>query len=296
MIREAIPGRGRWGLGELFRAYRGRILLTYALFNLENLLHLAQPFALGLAVTGLLGSSWSGLALFAGLHLGHLLIGTWRRAYDTRAFTGIYTDLATRLVIQQRGRDVEVSRVTARSALSRELVDFFERDVPQALYAVYAVFGALAMLALYDLALVPLCLALLVPAAAFNYLYGRKSFALSGRLHDQLEREVEVIGGGRPAQVRDHYARLAGWRVKLSDWQALSFGVLELFVLGLLAAALWRTCTAPGAAAGDVFAVFRYVWMFVTGLDSVPLLVQQAGRLRDIGRRMLPASPARDAA
>src|SRR5437868_7021682 len=38
------PGAGGtpWTLGNLFRTYRGRILFTYALFNAENLVRLAQ--------------------------------------------------------------------------------------------------------------------------------------------------------------------------------------------------------------------------------------------------------------
>jgi hypothetical protein len=152
--------------------------------------------------------------------------------------------------------------------------------------ALFAVGGALVMLGLYDWVLVPFCLALLLPACALNWFYGRKTLFLNGRLHDEFEREVEVIGGGRPAEVRGHYGRVAGWRVRLSDWEALNFGAMELFVLGLMVAALVRFCAAADATPGDIFAVFGYVLMFVGGLDVVPVLVQQVSRLRDIGRRM----------
>jgi ABC-type multidrug transport system fused ATPase/permease subunit len=178
--------------------------------------------------------------------------------------------------------------VAARSALSREFVSFFERDVPLALQAVYSLTGALLLLLWYDVPLVFACLALLLPAWLLNQRYGRKTLWLSGRLHDQLEREVEVIERGRSAEVRNHYDLLAGFRVRLSDAEAINFSLMELFVLALMAAALLRSCMQPGATAGDIFAVFRYVLMFVTGLDAVPMLVQQVSRLRDIGRRMSP--------
>jgi hypothetical protein len=130
-VPRSSAARGPGGpFASLFRAYRGRLLVTYGLFNLENLLHLAQPLALGRAVDDLLRSSWQGLVRFALLHLAQVAIGAARRAYDTRVFTGIYTELATRLVVAQRGRDVEVSRVAARPALSREVVAFLEREVP----------------------------------------------------------------------------------------------------------------------------------------------------------------------
>lgn len=280
-----------WSLLGLFRLYRWRILLTYGLFNLENLLRLAQPLALGLAVNGLLRSSWCGLAVLVGQHLSYMLVGVLRQAYDTRAFTAIYTDLATRLVLEQQGRKVDVSCVAARSALSRAFVDFFERDVPLVVQALYSVGGALVILFFYDWGLPLLCLGLLVPGFLLNRWYGRRTLLFNGRLHDELEREVEVIGQGRPADVRGHYERVARWRVKLSDCEALNFGVMEVFVLAVLAAALVRTCGNPGVAAGDIFAVFRYVLMFVTALDSVPLLVQQVSRLQDIRWRLQAEGP-----
>lgn len=278
-------GKSPWTLQTLFRAYRGRILLTYALFNLENILRLLQPLVLGLAINDLLLGSYLGLALFVAQHLGHLAVGTLRRMYDTRTFTGIYTDLASGLVIRQRDRQVAVSAVAARSTLSRVFVEFFERDVPALVRALYSVIGALVLLAWYDWLLVPLCVVLLAPAYMLNKLYGRKTFLCNRRLHDELEREVAVIHQGKPAEIRDHYQRVAGWRVKLSDWEALNFGLMELFILGLMVAALARSCHL-GAAPGDIFAIFRYVLMFIMGLDSVPILVQQMGRLRDVGRRL----------
>lgn len=275
----------RWTLGTLFRRYRGRILLTYGLFTVENVLSVLQPSVLGLAIDGLLRSSYYGLALFVAQHLGYTLIGCCRRAYDIRAFTSTYTDLATQLVTEQRQRGVDTSRVAARSALSRAFVDFFEHDVPIVLRSLFSLVGALVLLAFYDPILVLFCVALLLPASVLNVIYGRKTLLLSGRLHDELEREVGFVDEGRREEVRGHYSRVARWRIRLTDWEAWNFGLMELFILGLLAAVLARY-VAAGAGAGDVFAVFRYTLMFVMGLDNLPQLVQQVSRLRDIGRRM----------
>ncbi len=203
------------GLRALFRIHRRRILLTYGLFTLENLARLAHPFVLGLAVHDLLGASYRGLLFFVLQHAVYVLLSGGRRMYDTRAFSHIYTDLASRLVLAQRGR-VELSRLAARSALSREMVSFFERDVPVALEVLYSLAGAAAMLALYDWVMVPLCLSLLLPLYSLNCSYGRQMLRLNGRLNDQLEREVDAIGRGRPREVRRHYRMLArgAWRYR----------------------------------------------------------------------------------
>ncbi len=276
-------------LKAIFAANRVKLLLTYFLFNVENLLRLAQPLVIGLAINDLLHDSSFGLLLFVAQHVTHLLISTLRQMYDTRVYTAIYSDLATKLVVEQRCRDVGVSRVAARSSLSREFVEFFENHVPLLIRSSYSIIGALVMLAFYDRLLVPICLGLLIPAVVLNRIYSRKTFELSRQLHDQLEHEVDVIEPGREPAVRRHYESVAGWRVKLSDCEALNFGTMELFVLGVLVLALLRTCSTPAVSAGAIFAVFRYVLMLLMGLDSVPKLVQHLSRLRDLSQRLLRA-------
>jgi hypothetical protein len=275
-----------WRMRSIFLAYRWRLLATYALFSLENLLRLAQPLVLGWAIHDLLRSSVKGFAIFVGQHLLHLAIGAARRIYDTRSFTRIHADLASRLVLDQRGRQVEVSRVAARSALSREIVDFFERDVAVVLYVFYSVIGSLVMLCWADWVLVPWCLALLLPAFFLSRWTGRQSLLLNGRLNDQLEHEVDIITRAQPAEVRGHFDMVRRWRIMLSDRDALSFGVLDLLILVAMAVALVRTCARPGIDAGTIFAVLGYVMMYVIGVANLPQLVQQFSRLRDIARRL----------
>src|SRR5207248_4215947 len=105
------------------------ILGVYGLLNAENLLRLAQPIALGWAIDGLMSGSWVGVAVLAAQHLATMLLTTSRQAIDTRVFAGIYADLVSDVVVEQRGRDVPVSTVAARSGMSREFVDFFEQHL-----------------------------------------------------------------------------------------------------------------------------------------------------------------------
>ena len=137
-------------LVRLFRANWRPLTLTYALYNVENLLNLAHPLVLGVAINGLIRSEYAGVALLVGQHLAHLFVGTARQMYDTRAFTAIYTETVTRLVCRQRDAGVGVSTVAARSGLARELVNFLEHELKAAFASVYGVIGAVAMLVVYD--------------------------------------------------------------------------------------------------------------------------------------------------
>ena len=49
---------------------------------------------------------------------------------------------------------------------------------------------------------------------------------------------------------------------------------------------LVRAAGMPGAEAGTIFAVVSYHWNFTMAFDDVPELVQQAGQLEDVCKRL----------
>jgi hypothetical protein len=249
-------------------------------------LRLAQPWALGLAIHDLLSSSVHGLLVLSVQHVAYLLVAAWRRTYDTFVFTRIYAALAAAVVLDQRRRRVAVSRIAARSALAREIVDFYERDIPFLVQCAYSVVGASIMLTLTDSLLLPCCLTLLVGVAGVSILVRRTTDRFNASLNDELEREVEFISRGAAPDIQGHYRRVAHWRVLLANWMAVVFGLMELLVLGLTALVLVRACLRDGNDAGRISATIGYVSMFVMGAANIPQLVQQLGRLRDINRRM----------
>jgi ABC-type multidrug transport system fused ATPase/permease subunit len=270
----------------LFQEYRWRIVIAYVLLNLENLLVLAQPYCLGRAINDLLSSSYTGLELFLMQYLGHLCVGVCRRVYDARVFNGIYTGIVSRTVIKQRVNGADTSRITARSALSRAYAEFYQQHLPIILQSTYFVCGSLMALGLYDTRLIALCLTLIIPLSVLSHFYRRRSTPLTKGLHDELENEVNVIQSGTVDEIRDHYTRVARWRVRLTDAEAKNFAGMEVFVLVLIVAALARACGSAATEAGNIFAIFRYVIMFVSGLDAVPFMIQQVTRLQDIGKRL----------
>ena len=116
--------------------------------------------------------------------------------------------------------------------------------------------------------------------------YARKTYVLNNRLNNELEREVEIIARARRRKFAVTTARCGHWRIKLSNFQAANFCLLNVFVMGLIATALLRCCLGLAIETGQIFAVLGYVTMFVIGLGSTPALVQQLGRLRDITHRI----------
>ena len=290
-VRKVDNGRadrsgGRGSIWSAIRPDRLRLLFTYILFNVENLLRVFEPLALGLAVDGLLHSRYSGLVVFATVRVVCLLTGIGRQMFDTRLFAGIYARLASDVASNQRRMKSETSVAVARSSMSREIVEFFERYLPIIASTLYTIGGSLAMLGWYDLRLTGCCLLLVIPATALSIVHGRRSAQLNSSLNDELERQTDVISRGRRQEILRHYDSLADVQVALSDAIAVNFGVIGSLALVLMIGVLLVACRVPDMMPGDLLAISRYVWMFAIGLDQMPLLVERAGRLRDIARRL----------
>ncbi len=257
------------------------------------------PVATGYAIDGLLAGRPARLAPLGGLWAFHLAVGLARHLYDTRVFTAVYAELAGDMVARQRAAGVAAPQVVARVALSRELVDFFETEVPAVGRALVRFGGAGGMLFAYDAWIGVYALVTLAPAAAATRWFARRAARLNRALNDQLEREVDVVAARPAAAVARHFARLRGWRVRISNAEALTWGVVELAVIGLTVAALLRLTQggADGAraTAGTIYAVLSYVLSFYQGVIDLPAIAQNVARVRDIGARVAGAGPGPDA-
>lgn len=270
----------------MFR-HRGQLVLTYILFTLEMVGTLLRPFFLGMAVNDLVKGSYHGLILLCVVHFAYLIAGTIRHMYDTRTYSAIYTSLVTQFLSRRFGR-TEVSKLSAHSTLAREFVDFLEYDLIYVMEAAYNILGSLVLLFFYDLSVVGICFAALLPVMSISYVYGRKMKRLNKLKNDELERQVDVITTGDNKIIREHYNSLRKWQIKISDKEALNFGLMELMVMAVIGVSLLVTARTSGQAlqAGDIVGIYAYILKFVSGLDTIPYTVQRLSSLGDITRRI----------
>lgn len=278
--------------------HRSQLVLTYILFTLEMIGTLLRPFFLGMAVNGLVKGSYQGLVLLCIVHFAYLIAGTIRHMYDTRTYSAIYTTLVTQFLSRRFGRS-EVSKLSAHSTLAREFVDFLEYDLIYVMEAFYNILGSLVLLFFYDLSVVGICFAALLPVISISYVYGRRMKRLNKLKNDELEKQVDVITTGNTAIIRDHYNNLRKWQIKISDKEAINFGLMEMMVMAVIGVSLLVTAKSSGLAlqAGDIVGIYAYILKFVSGLDIIPYVVQRLSSLGDITRRIeleetdLPADP-----
>ena len=103
-------------------------------------------------------------------------------------------------VLRQRQAGIEPTKVAARSAMSREFVTFFEKDMPVVLNTLVTIVGSAAILFWYDLSIGAICALLFIPVAILNRRYMRRSLMLNEGLNNQLEHEVRIVDAAKEAE------------------------------------------------------------------------------------------------
>ena len=180
---------------------------------------------------------------------------------------------------------VSTTAVVARATLVGEYVEFLERDVPLAIGAAFAVFGSLVMIFLYD-PMIGIAGALVaIPVVLLNRRLVRRSRRVYRTLNDRSELEVAVIETAPVEDVRRHYRLLGRHWNRLSDNEAVSWGIVDVIAVGLAVYALVRA-TDSSFEVGAIFATIAYVWAYLAGFDEVPGVLQRMSNLADIRRRI----------
>lgn len=277
---------GTWMIQTVLKKHKYQLLFTYTLFAIEMLGLLLRPYFLGEAVNGLLNGSYDGLIFLIGAHLLWVVTGTVRHLYDSRTYSEIYTSLVTRLMTRNRNKDV--SKLSAHSTLSREFIDFLEFDLNYVIEAVYNIIGSLVLLCFYDTQVVLLCLSMMIPVTVASYFYGKRMRVLNKNKNDELEQQVNVLATKNTHRIHQHYNELRKWQIKISNQEAWNFGVMELLVMVIITLSLIISSKTNGQAmqAGDLIGIYTYILKFVSGLDTIPYMIQRLASLKDIIHRV----------
>jgi len=276
-------------IAQIIRARRAAVARTYTLTLLENVCTLAYPALTGLAVDDLLKRDFTGLTWLVAVWLVHLALSFARQRIDTRVFMGLYADVASHIVGEQQEQGHGTSKVSARVEMVRDVVGFFEKEVPAMVHNVLAVVGSLAMLFTYDVDAGFIAMAVLLPMFVVNAWYWGRALRLNRTINNQIEREVDDIESGSAFRVRRHFRLLRRWRVRLSDTESWTWGVTELATIVALVLILVDFTQSPAFTAGAIYAVLAYIYDYLEGLNQVPTVVNNLARLRDVRARIAGA-------
>lgn len=267
----------------LLRRFAGRFALTLSLVLLEAVGWTLFPLVIGRAIDSVLADSVRGLYEFAALGIGVMGLGIARRFVDSRAYARVFRRLGEELVAQEP--EGGTSTKTARLGMLGEFVEFFEYQAPGLITGVIGLGGTLIILSALNRPVFFGCLAVTVGSAVLYALTGRLTTRYNEGLNDERERQVDAVESGDPARVGVHLRALMRWNIKLSDLEAVNFGVVWLFLMGLLVFSI-GSAARQTLEYGTVFAVVMYVFQFTESVIVLPLYYQQWLRLREISGRL----------
>ncbi len=272
--------------GSIARRYKFVIMGTLALLIIENVITVAVPYLMGMAIDGLIAKSNDELYLFFVVVMGGLIVGITRRLYDTRVYGRIYKESASELIEKEIGKNADVSKMTARATFVSDFTNFFEQDMPAAFMAVFMLFGSVIMLAIISpmLSLGTLGVALVIGLIFF--LSRKKIQRLNAGLNDEMEHQVNVLEARDAAKATRHFSALVRWRIRLSDLEARNFGLGFFFAFLLLSIAIYILVAVEGKSAGQAFAGLTYILQFTEAVIILPFTYQSFLRTEEISKRL----------
>lgn len=268
---------------------QAKVIVTWLMVLIENLFMILLPLFIGYAIDGVLKQNLQPLAWFAALLLFLVVISVARRFYDTRVYGDIRVKLANR--VERNLRQSSVSIKDARLTMSRELVDFLEQDLPSLITAVVQLVATVVILATFHF---KLALCVLVAGLIMLLLYTlfHQHFTrLNGVLNDQLEQQVHVLAAQPLSVIRRHFECLKRCEIRLSDTEALVYGLIFTVLFSAVLANLWLVSLLDSPSVGKVFSIVTYSLEFVESAVMLPITLQTLSRLSEISQR-LNAQPA----
>ena len=280
----------RLSMGTLLRVFRFKVVVTWTLTILETAMLALFPLLIGRSIDGLLNDDYTTFHQLIGAMAALMVVATWRRVYDTRA----YGSMRVALGGAQAGRAGEeaVSVVNARLLMGRELVDFLERDAPLSITGAIQVFVAIAVLLSFH---GTLAFAAGAAAAAMLGIYGlsaRRFFRLNADLNEQSEAQVSALESRDPRRITAHLVGLRRHEVRLSDTESVVYALIFTVLLAMLGFNLWFAATRTGSTPGEIFSIVTYSYEFIQMSVILPMALQNLTRLAEITERINKGQPA----
>jgi len=273
-------------LSAIYQRFKGKVIATISLLVFENLLLISLPFLLGLAIDGLLNGQQQYLIVLACMLGLVTLLGTFRRFYDTRAYSKITATLAKETAENQLAQGQSLSKTNTRVEMVSELVEFFEYELVESINALIKLAGTLIMLAYFHVHLLYVALASTLAIVSIYLISSKHYMHFNKAYNDQHEKQVDVLTAQKNRAFKQHFMTLAKFKIKLSDLEALNFAWVFIFISILIVINLMIAAQVTDMTTGGLFSVLSYTWEFAEVSIVLPLAYQQWIRSKEISTRI----------
>lgn len=268
----------------LLKHFRWRVVFTWFLVLVENALLALIPLFIGRGIDALLADETDALWEISIVMAVLIVVSVGRRIYDTRAYGTMRVWFGSELV--RRIGERQTSLVNARLDMSREMVDFLEEHIPELLTAIVQIVISIIILWFYDAQLGVSALCLIVLLCIIYGLFHKRFYLLNSDLNAQKEQQVKVLEERQHKSLLSHLNYLRRHEIRLSDTEAILYGVIFAGMFAFILTNLWLASTIPAVTAGIIFAILSYSWALVESGVALPMVLQQWSRLSEIRERL----------
>lgn len=242
------------------------------------------PLLIGWSIDGLLNDDFYPFFWLIVTMALLLATGIFRRLLDTRAYGTMRVELGAAVAGNKKNR--HLSATNAQVDMSGELIDFLETEAPLLLTAIIHAIYSIAFLLTFHAVLAATATTAILASLLIYLLFGRHIFQLNGALNNQSEKQVAVLERTKGQDFRDHLSLLRWHRVRLSDLEALVYGLIFALLLSMLGFNLWFATTQTDASPGQVFSIVVYSYEFIESAIMLPMALESLTRIAEITDRI----------
>ncbi len=271
-------------MGSLLRVFWFKVTITWGLAFFETLMLVFLPLLIGWSIDGLLQSDHTAFFWLVGIIAALLLLGVGRRVFDTRIYGSMRVELGDAVVARAAGE--KTSAVNARLTMSRELVDFLETDMPVLMAAIVQVIVAIAVLVAFHMVVAAAAIGATFSALLIYVVFGGRFFRLNRDLNEQAEGQIIALESGIAGALRSHLSALRRHEVRISDVEALVYGLIFTALLAMLCFNLWFATTQTPSTPGQIFSIVMYSYELVEAAVVLPTALQSLTRIAEVTQRI----------
>jgi ABC-type multidrug transport system fused ATPase/permease subunit len=274
-------------IANTWQNHKTKISLTYLLTVVENVSNMLLPAAAGLLVDGFIEKKMGGLWFFIVAYIFWYGTAMIRRVYDTKVCTEIYNVISIKTIVHHQEQNIDSGTINARIELLKQMVNFFEVDLPFLMNNLIQMFGAFFLLYFYDPKVMVVCLVVILPSFAINYFFGKKMRTVATSVNNQYEKQMDMIQSKADEfSLQSYFGSIRILNIRKSNLEAWNFGFLEIFVLLMIISSLYMICQNPNLKHGDIVAIYGYITRFAYSFDFIPYLTAKLSVIRDIEERL----------
>lgn len=270
-------------LKRIINQYKFRFSFTLILILTEAFIGILLPLFIGYAVDGVIKNDLIPVYKLGGLGIALILIGGFRRLFDSRFYGKLYLQISSKLM---KNNTKEVSVKTARLNMLTEITQFMENQIPELIQHTIGLVGvALIIFSLSTKVFIYALIASVLVVLAY-WFSSKKIIRYNSEYNDEMETQVNHLSETWENGLQSHIQRLIKTNIKLSDLETINFSLSWIAMSAFLLLSIIISVSEGITEYGALFALIMYVYQYIESVVSLPLFYQQWLRLKEIYGRI----------